>query len=78
MGLKRYQRLRKAKKSYCEGRISKTALNIQENAYVVYRMKQGDTKTEARKKAKKITGAKCSLASKPKGKNRTKKRTAKA
>ncbi len=63
--LTKYQRLRKAKKSYCAGRITKAALNKVATAYVKDAVKKGNkTQAEAKKAAAKVVNGKCTLKKK--------------
>ena len=62
--LTKYQRLVKAKKSYCAGRITKASLNKIATAYKTDAVKKGKSKTEATKIANKVVNGKCTLKKK--------------
>ncbi len=72
--LTKYQRLLKAKKSYCSGRITKAAFNKVANAYVKDTVKKGNkTKSQAKAVVSKVSRAAC--ANKAKSKKRKKRRS---
>lgn len=72
--LKKYQALRKKKKSVCAGRAKKSDLTKAANAYITAAVKGGQTKTEARAKANKVINGKCTLSAKPRTRKATKSR----
>ena len=57
-----YQKLRTAKKKYCEGKIDKTAFNSAASSYKTDAVKKGKTATEAAAIVKRVETAACSTA----------------
>lgn len=66
MALTKYQRLRKAKASYCKGKAKKTTVTKAKSAYIKDAVKKGKTKAEATKIANKVVNGSCKVSPKRK------------
>ena len=70
MALTKYQRLRKAKASYCKGKAKKSTVTKAKTAYIKDAVKKGKSKSEATRIANKVVNGSCKV----KAKTTTKKR----
>jgi len=80
MARTKYQRLQKAKASYCAGRIKKSSLTKAKNAYITDAVKKGNkTRAEATASANKVVNRGCGvgIAGTKKRKSTKKRRTRK-
>lgn len=78
MALTKYQRLRKAKASYCKGKSKMTSVTKAKNAYIKDAVKKGKSKTEATKIANKVVKGSCKLKAKRTKKRKTTRRRRRA
>lgn len=61
--MRKYNTLRKRKSSFCEGRVNKKSVKDAAKSYIDAAVKNGQSKTEATKKANRILNAGCKTTS---------------
>lgn len=70
--MRAYRNLQKAKKKFCEGKITKTAVKAQASNYKTAAIKAGKTATDAQKVINRILRQGCTMSSNIQGRKRKK------
>ena len=70
-----YSGLVKAKSSYCQGKVTKTAVKSKAAKYVAAAVAKGQTKAEAQKKATRVLTGGCKISTSVAGRKRKTKTT---